>query len=45
VCSRPSDPYTKALMDAAPVPQPARERERLTARAQALGNQDRGGQP
>jgi peptide/nickel transport system ATP-binding protein len=55
VCSRPSDPYTRALMDAAPVPQPARERERLTARArslgnqalgeQGLGNQDRGEEP
>jgi ABC-type oligopeptide transport system ATPase subunit len=37
VCSQPSDPYTKALMDAAPVPDPRQERARLTARAARLG--------
>jgi ABC-type glutathione transport system ATPase component len=45
VCSQPADPYTKALMDAAPVPQPARERERLTARARALGGPASAGRP
>jgi ABC-type glutathione transport system ATPase component len=37
VCSQPSDPYTKALMDAAPVPDRREERARLTARAALLG--------
>jgi len=32
VCEQPSDAYTKALMEAAPVPDPAEERARLTAR-------------
>jgi ABC-type glutathione transport system ATPase component len=36
VCQQPADPYTKALMDAAPVPDPREERARLTARAAQL---------
>jgi ABC-type glutathione transport system ATPase component len=32
VCERPADGYTRALMDAAPVPDPREERARLTAR-------------
>ena len=37
VCGQPADPYTKELMEAAPVPDPRRERARLTARAAELG--------
>ncbi|HEX3713858.1 MAG TPA: ATP-binding cassette domain-containing protein [Trebonia sp.] len=37
VCEQPADPYTKALMAAAPVPDPREERARLTARAAGLG--------
>lgn len=33
VCEQPADPYTRALMEAAPVPDPRQERARLTARA------------
>jgi ABC-type glutathione transport system ATPase component len=33
VCLQPSDPYTKALMESAPVPDPRVERARLTERA------------
>jgi len=36
VCERPADPYTKALMEAAPVPDPRQERARLAARVAAL---------
>jgi ABC-type glutathione transport system ATPase component len=36
VCEQPADPYTKALMAAAPVPEPRRERARLTARLAEL---------
>jgi ABC-type glutathione transport system ATPase component len=36
VCEQPADPYTKALMTAAPVPEPQRERARLTARLAEL---------
>jgi ABC-type glutathione transport system ATPase component len=36
VCEHPSDPYTKALMAAAPVPEPRQERARLTARVAEL---------
>ena len=36
VCEQPADPYTKALMEAAPVPDPRQERPRLTARAAEL---------
>ncbi len=36
VCEQPADPYTKALMAAAPVPDPRQERARLTARAAEL---------
>jgi ABC-type glutathione transport system ATPase component len=36
VCEQPADPYTKALMEAAPVPDPRQERARLTARAARL---------
>lgn len=36
VCSAPTASYTRALMDAAPVPDPTRERPRLTARADRL---------
>jgi ABC-type glutathione transport system ATPase component len=36
VCEQPADPYTKALMEAAPVPDPRQERARLTARAAQL---------
>jgi ABC-type glutathione transport system ATPase component len=32
VCEQPADAYTRALMDAAPVPDPREERARLTAR-------------
>ncbi len=37
VCSEPSQPYTKALMESAPVPEPREERARLIARASAPG--------
>jgi ABC-type glutathione transport system ATPase component len=33
VCEQPADPYTKALMEAAPAADPRQERARLTARA------------
>jgi ABC-type glutathione transport system ATPase component len=36
VCEQPADPYTKALMTAAPVPDPRQERPRLNARAAEL---------
>jgi ABC-type glutathione transport system ATPase component len=36
VCTEPSQPYTKALMEAAPVPEPREERARLAARAALL---------
>jgi ABC-type glutathione transport system ATPase component len=36
VCEQPADPYTKALIEAAPVPDPRQERARLTARAAEL---------
>ena len=36
ICEHPADPYTKALMEAAPVPDPREERARLTARAAEL---------
>jgi ABC-type glutathione transport system ATPase component len=36
ICEQPADPYTKALMEAAPVPDPREERARLTARAAEL---------
>jgi peptide/nickel transport system ATP-binding protein len=36
VCEQPADPYTKALMAAAPVPEPRQERARLTARVAEL---------
>ena len=36
VCAQPADPYTKALMEAAPVPDPREERARLAARAPEL---------
>lgn len=36
VCEQPADPYTKSLMEAAPVPDPRQERARLTARAAEL---------
>jgi ABC-type glutathione transport system ATPase component len=36
VCEQPADPYTRALMEAAPVPDPRQERARLTARAERL---------
>jgi peptide/nickel transport system ATP-binding protein len=36
VCTRPSDPYTTALMEASPVPDPRRERERLRVRTQRV---------
>ena len=37
VCEQPADPYTRALMDAAPVPDPREERARLDARAAGPG--------
>jgi len=37
VCEQPADPYTKALMDAAPVPDPREERIRLNARVAGPG--------
>lgn len=37
VCEQSASPYTKALMEAAPVPDPRQERARLTARAAQLG--------
>ena len=36
VCEQPADPYTKALMAAAPVPDPREERPRLAARVAEL---------
>jgi ABC-type glutathione transport system ATPase component len=36
ICEQPADPYTKTLMEAAPVPDPRQERARLTARAAQL---------
>ncbi len=36
VCEQPADPYTKALMEAAPVPDPREERARLAARVAEL---------
>ena len=36
VCEQPADPYTKALMEAAPVPDPRLERARLAARVAEL---------
>ena len=36
VCEQPADPYTKALMVAAPVPDPRQERARLAARVAEL---------
>lgn len=36
VCEQPADPYTKALMAAAPVPEPRQERARLAARLAEL---------
>ena len=36
VCEQPADPYTKALMEAAPVPDPHQERARLAARVAEL---------
>jgi ABC-type oligopeptide transport system ATPase subunit len=39
VCEQPADPYTRALMDAAPVPDPREERARLDARAAGPGEQ------
>ncbi len=36
VCEQPADPYTKALMAAAPVPDPREERARLAARVAEL---------
>ena len=39
VCEQPTDPYTRALMDAAPVPDPREERARLDARAAGSGEQ------
>jgi ABC-type glutathione transport system ATPase component len=36
VCEQPADPYTKALMEAAPVPDPRQERGRLAARVAEL---------
>jgi ABC-type glutathione transport system ATPase component len=39
VCEQPADPYTRTLMEAAPMPDPRRERARLTARAAGLGGQ------
>ncbi len=36
VCEQPADPYTRALMEAAPVPDPREERARLAARAPEL---------
>jgi peptide/nickel transport system ATP-binding protein len=36
VCEQPADAYTRALMEAAPVPDPRQERARLTARAERL---------
>ena len=36
VCEQPADPYTRALMAAAPVPEPRQERARLTARIAEL---------
>ena len=36
VCEQPADPYTKALMEAAPVPDPRQERARLAARVAEL---------
>ncbi|MFZ1993272.1 MAG: ATP-binding cassette domain-containing protein [Solirubrobacteraceae bacterium] len=42
VCAEPSQPYTKALMESAPVPDPREERARLIARASApTGDGDR----
>ena len=36
VCEQPAGPYTKALMEAAPVPDPRQERDRLAARVAEL---------
>ena len=36
VCEQPAEPYTRALMTAAPVPDPAQERARLAARVAEL---------
>ena len=36
ICEQPANPYTKALMAAAPVPEPRQERARLTARVAEL---------
>lgn len=44
VCEQPADAYTRALMDAAPSPDPREERARLTARA-ALATAQPGGAP
>lgn len=40
LCAEPSEAYTKALMEAAPVPDPRQERGRLQARAAQLGGRD-----
>ncbi|HST67223.1 MAG TPA: ATP-binding cassette domain-containing protein [Mycobacteriales bacterium] len=39
VCDEPEDPYTQALLAAAPVPDPVAQRERREARAAALAGQ------
>jgi ABC-type glutathione transport system ATPase component len=44
VCEQPADAYTRALMDAAPVPDPREERARLSARV-ALAAAQSGGPP